>query len=136
MKKNSLKLLLVLFVLFALFILFNQFDMTLPPDSYTEKDLGPSIFDKSNGFYLVFALSEPPGVDIYSDEIINKYRRLFDPRLGDTDRFRFRWDQQAYRRRFRQYWKKARFINQKKTGWVTFVKSRKREILELKGLRK
>ena len=114
MKKNSLKLLLVLFVLFALFILFNQFDITRPPDAYTEKDLEPTIFDKSNGFYLVFALSEPPGVDIYADEIINKYRRLFDPRLGDTDRFRFRWNQQAYRRRFRSYLKKARFINQKK----------------------
>lgn len=132
MKKNSLKFLLVLFVLFALFIFFNQFDMTLPPGSYTEKDLEPTIFDKSNGFYLVFALSEPPGVDIYSDEIINKYRRLFDPRFGDNDRFRFRWDQMAYRRRFRKYLKKARFINQKKTDWVTFVKSRVREILELK----
>jgi hypothetical protein len=38
----------------------------------------------------------------------------------------------AYRKRFRQYLKKARFINQKKTDWVTFIKSRKREILELK----
>jgi len=133
MKKNSFKFLLFLFVLFALFILFNQFDITLPPNSYTEKDLESTIFDKSNGFYLVFALSEPPGVDLHSDEIINKYRRLFDPRLGDTDRFRFLWDQMAYRKRFRKYLKKARFINQKKPDWVTFVKSRKKEIVELKS---
>jgi hypothetical protein len=72
-------------------------------------------------------------VDIHSDEIINKYRRLFDPRLGDTDRFRFLWDQMAYRRRFRKYLKKARFINQKKTDWVIFVKSKKDEILKLKS---
>ena len=133
MKKNNLRFLLVLFILFALFILFNQFDITLPPNSYTEKDLGPTIFDKSNGFYLVFALSEPPGADLLSDEIINKYRGLFDPRLGDTDRIRFLWDQMAYRKMFRKYLKKARFINQKKTDWVTFVKSRKKEIVELKS---
>jgi len=132
MKKNSFKFLLVLFILLALFILFNQFDITLPPHSFTEKDLGPTIFDKSNGFYLVFALSEPPGVDIYSDEIINKYRRLFDPRFGDNVRFRFLWDEIAYRRRFAPYLKKARFINQRKTDWDTFVKSRKKEILVLK----
>ncbi|MFC2141108.1 hypothetical protein ACFLQP_02305 [Acidobacteriota bacterium] len=132
MKKNSLKFLLGLFILFTLFILFNQFDMTLPPGSYREKDLEPTIFNKDNGFYMVFALSEPPGVDIHSEEIINKYRRLFDPRLGDTDRFRYRWDQEAYRRRFHSYLRKARFINQKKTDWITFVKSREREILALK----
>ncbi|UCH97956.1 MAG: hypothetical protein JSV88_14170, partial [Candidatus Aminicenantes bacterium] len=134
MKKISSKIplaLIALFILIILFILFNQFDMTHPTNVYTEKDLGPTIFDKSNGFYLVFALSEPPDVNVHSDEIINKYRRLFDPQF-DNERFRFNWDIIAYRKMFHRYNEKSRFINQNKKDWVTFVRSNQGKIVKLK----
>lgn len=73
----------VLVALVAVFVIFNQFDAGKNPRAFSEKDLPPANFDKSNGFYRLWALCEPPEVDIDSDAVIDKYRKLFYPEFNE-----------------------------------------------------
>lgn len=96
MKKNIVKVLIILLALLVLFVVFNQFDTTLRPDLFTKKDIPPASLDKTNGFYYVFALGEPPEVDISSDAIIEKYRKFHDT-AGDYQAYIKAFDWEAYR---------------------------------------
>ena len=131
MKKNAFKFFLFLSAILLLFILFNQVDSPTPANVYDENDLIPTTFNKNNGFYMILALAEPSDVDIQSDKIINKYRRLFDPRF-DKKRFIKKWDYRQHQKLFDRYLRKSRFINQYKKDWIEFVNFRKKEIENLK----
>ena len=131
MKKHSFKFLLLLCGVLFLYILFNQVDSPAPPNVYTRNHLVPATFDNNNGFYLVLAFTEPPDVDVQSEEAITKYRRLFDPGF-DNERFIKEWDYQEYQKLFDKYKRKSRFINQYKKDWVEFINLKKTEIENLK----
>ena len=83
MKKIILRVLLILLALLVIWIVVNQFDAKLNPNLFTIKDIPGASFDNSNGFYILWALGEPPDVDIMSDEVIEKYRKLFDPQYDN-----------------------------------------------------
>jgi hypothetical protein len=57
----------------------------------------PATFDKSNGFYRLWTLGEPTDIDVESEAVINKYRKLFDPGF-DNKVYRRQFDYRAYRR--------------------------------------
>ena len=75
MKKIILRILLILLALLVIWIVANQFDARLNPDLFTRKDIPDASFDKSNGFYILWALPEPLGKDIMSEKVIEKYRK-------------------------------------------------------------
>lgn len=99
MKKIILRILLILLALLVIWIVSNQFDAKLNPDLFTRKDIPAASFDKSNGFYILWALPEPPDVDITSEKIIEKYRKLFDPQFDNEknmEAFDFKANKKMY----------------------------------------
>ncbi|MCP4147699.1 MAG: hypothetical protein GY757_08105, partial [bacterium] len=73
MKKNNILIVIVVFVgLLVLYAVFNQIDST--QKIFSEKDFHPATFETHNAFYLIWALAEPPGTDILSNEVIARYR--------------------------------------------------------------
>lgn len=130
MKKNSVKILLFVIVLIIIYILINQIDSPVPPDVFTEKDRVPTTFDKHNGFYLIMAFTEPPDIDIQSQEIISKYRRICDPQFANEDPPKD-WDYRRYQKTFEKYRRASRFIHSYKKDWVEFVNLKKNEIENL-----
>lgn len=129
-KKSSLKYLLVVLGLLIFYVLFNQFDTSPPEGVYTETDVLALNVEKSNGFFLVLALGEPPDADVHSEEFINEYRRRFEPPFKYEDQR----PEKSYRaeiKKFAPYLRKARFVNQYKTDWMTFAAIRKKEIKKL-----
>ena len=78
MKKILLRVLIVIAAVLVLFIVVNQFDAGLTGDLYTAEEVPPASLEKDNGFYLVWGFGEAPDVDITSDAVIAKYRKMFD----------------------------------------------------------
>jgi hypothetical protein len=78
MGKWSLKIAVTCLSIILLFILFNRLDTPLSKDNIQLKDIPPATFNPDNGYYLLYAMTEPTGVDIRSQKIIDKYRKLFD----------------------------------------------------------
>ena len=103
--KNVSRVMIPAVILFLLFIGINQVDTNKPTDAFSMKDLAPARFDKSNGFYRLWTLTEPPGTDIQSDEVINKYRRLFDPAY-DNQKYFNQWNYHHFREKFAGYFDK------------------------------
>lgn len=87
-------------VLVLMFVLVNRFDIPEPPGGFSRNDMVAASYDASNGFYRFWTLNEPEGADIESPEVLDKYRRLFDPAEGDKrDLSIHNWDHKAYRAR-------------------------------------
>jgi hypothetical protein len=105
MKKIILRILLILLVLVIIWIVANQFDAKLNPDLFTRKDIPAASFDKSNGFYILWALSEPPDADITSDKVLEKYRKLFDPQFDNEKNIKA-YDFKKYKEKH-SYYKKT-----------------------------
>jgi hypothetical protein len=59
-------------------------------DTYCSGVVGVPSFDKSNGYYRLWTLTEPFDVDIESDEVLLKYRRMHDPQF-DMEKYRKEW---------------------------------------------
>ncbi len=97
MKKIVIRVLLALLVLVIGYLAFNQIDARPYRSKYGEPPaVAPGAFEKTNGFYRLWTLTEPQDVDIEADAAILPYRRLFDPAF-DNDR---------YIREFNQTWAK------------------------------
>jgi hypothetical protein len=105
LKRQIARLALIPLVVLIIFIMINLSDAPENPAAYTTKDVPGATFDKTNGFYRVWTLSEPPGVDIESDEVIDKYRRLSDPRFDNIENIR-KFDHGAYRVGIKEYLQK------------------------------
>jgi hypothetical protein len=142
MKKTILRslfvILLVIVALLVLFIVVNRFDDTLT-DIYSEKDIPAASLEKDNGFYLLWAYGEAPDVDITSDKIIAKYRKLFDTSTNYKAVVK-NWDHNPYKNmyttHFRSKYKKTgindslkKDISQK--DWCQAILSNKANILPL-----
>jgi hypothetical protein len=94
-RKNVFQVMLPVVFFFFLFVVVNQVDSGKPADMFTQEDLVPATFDKSNGFYRLWTLAEPTDIDVESEAVINKYRKLFDPGF-DNELFPGQFDQKAY----------------------------------------
>lgn len=105
MKKTILIIFLVLLALLVVYIGFNQLDApaarfspglvgdhvdTSSFKNFYESLLEQRSFDKNNGYFRLWTLTEAEGVDIEADEVILKYRRLYDPQF-DNDKYIEEW---------------------------------------------
>lgn len=79
MKQKIIKYGILVFVLVLIYFGYSIYHGGKVRGAFTEKDLEPASFKPTNGFYLFLALPEPPGVDIHSPEVIDKYRVIYDP---------------------------------------------------------
>ncbi len=100
-KKVALSVLAVILVVIAAFVLVNFFDESPRPGLYTEKDLRPATFDKSNGFYILWGLAESPDVDVQSDAYTKKIRRYFESG-PNREAFARNFDTKKYKEHFRK----------------------------------
>lgn len=113
--KNVFQVMLPVAVFFFLFFAVNQVDTSKPADMFTQKDLVPATFDKSNGFYRLWTLGEPADTDVESEVVINKYRKLFDPGF-DNERFLKRHNHRAYKRETNKITEKIRVDMERNMG--------------------
>ena len=163
-KKIGLRVLAVVVVLGAVYIGFNQLDA--PParfeaagdldtsslENLTKGLIKPPSFEKTNGYYRLWSLPEPPGTDIEADEQIMKYRRLHDPQF-DNDKYIKEWNgdektwgfKKDYKGPFETYSEKRKkmldehgtfdsFAGAGTRDWTKLILSKKEIILELKSL--
>lgn len=101
MKKTMLIILIALVGLMVLYVVFNLFDAPLSKETFKEEEVPPATLDKSNGFYVLWALGEPLGTDITSDTVIEKYRKLVE--IGPNGEPGFKnFDTKAYKEMFNQ----------------------------------
>lgn len=167
MKNVSKVILIVLGVLVLLGMVYAAINMADGPEArfnvaenvddssfetFSRDVAGPQNFDKNNAFYRLWTLTEPEGVDIESDEILLKYRRLNDPKY-DIDKWvqRFtasgeRWiGGKEYNGYFRPFQDKRKallvkhgtfdsFSGSKNRDWAQFLASKKEAALELMDL--
>ncbi len=109
MKKALILLLSIPLALLTIYILFNQLDARANPSAFTRQDIPAANFDRRNGFYILWALTEPPEVDIYGEKIRQKYRQLHHPTAPPE--IYLNWDSAAYKRYYGYYGEKYRDIN-------------------------
>ncbi len=83
LKKIIISILIVLILFGVGVVIYNSFDESLNPKSYTYADLKPATFDPANGYYLLWGLGEPEGVDVQSEEYTKSFRKIFDPGIRD-----------------------------------------------------
>lgn len=91
--KRVIIVVLMLLLLFVMVVIFNQFDAKaarfevreqwdMPAQTIQLTELfKPASFDKSNGYYRMWTLTAPPGVDIESDAVLDRFRKLHDPQF-------------------------------------------------------
>jgi len=165
-KKIGLRILIVLVALGAAYIGFNQIDAPLARfdvgeelDTSSLQNLADSVwdqpsFDKNNGYYRMWSLTEPVDTDIESEELLLKYRRMHDPEF-DNDQYIKEWNndpntwsvngKKYYRGSFQKYIQKRSKIL-KKNGvfdswsgssirdWTQMILAQKQSVIELKSL--
>jgi hypothetical protein len=164
-KKIGLGVLVILVALGAAYIGFNQIDA--PPARF---DLGEGIdtsslqslvnslwdqpsFDKNNGYYRMWSLTEPVDVDIESEELLLKYRRMHDPQF-DNDKYIQEWNnnennwsynKKKYEGPYNTYIQKRSKILEKNgvfdswsgsspRDWARMILTQKESVIELKSL--
>lgn len=94
--KKIIMIVLILVALLAAYTVFNQVDAGPALFDVGEKGLnptslpnflkslfGPPSFEKNNGYYRLWTLTEPADVDIESDQVLLRYRRLHDPQYDN-----------------------------------------------------
>ena len=163
--KISLRVLVLLVALGAAYIGFNQIDA--PParfdvgeglDTSSLQSLADSVwdqasFDKNNGYYRMWSLTEPVDVDIESEELLLKYRQMHDPQF-DNDKYIKEWNNdenswsvntKKFKGPFNKYIQKRSKIL-KKNGvfdswsgssprdWARMILAQKVSVIELKSL--
>ncbi len=94
-KRYLLWVLIIVSGLLIVYVAINQIDVSANADAFTSKDLRPATFDRSNGFYRLNSLLEPPEVDVESEKIHLKYRRYHDPQY-DNDKYVKNFDRLSF----------------------------------------
>jgi hypothetical protein len=162
--KVGLRVLVILVALGAAYIGFNQidapaarFDVGEGLDTSSLQSLADSLwnqasFDKNNGYYRMWSLTEPEDVDIESEELLLKYRRMHDPQF-DNEKYIKEWiadeNNWAYPKKYKgplkKYFQKRKEILEKNGSfdtwagsstrdWTRMILSNKKSVLELKSL--
>ena len=91
-----------LFALLLIWILINRFDATEIEGEFKLAEKSTTHYNKDNGFYRLWSLSEAPRINVDSDRVVLKYRRLFDPAF-DNEKYLQAWDHKAYREGYARY---------------------------------
>jgi hypothetical protein len=123
-------------------------------ETYCLSVAGTPSFDKSNGYYRLWTLTEPFDVDIESDEVLLKFRRMHDPQF-DMDKYMKEWLEsenawvavkaKEYKGFYEPYMRKRKEILKKHGGfdsafsggtrdWTRRILTNKESVLELKSL--
>jgi hypothetical protein len=110
MKKIILRIVLILAALLVLWVVAQRFDTAPAPSLFTMKDVPPASFDRSNGFYILWALPEPPETDMMSDGFIEKFRQLFDPSY-DNEKYVKAFDFAAFKQKYGRYREKFKKLD-------------------------
>lgn len=134
MKKIIIIILAILLIAIAGLVLLNRFDQPLNPDAYTLNDLPAVSFRSSNGYYILWGLSEPEAVDVQSEEYMEPFRKLFDPAARDK-KFLETFDINPYRVKFGTYVKtirKLRFPYRLKDDWAKVLNPQLDKLEEVK----
>jgi hypothetical protein len=129
-KKIFLIILFIVVGLIVLYIGINLFDEGLRPGVYTEKDLLPASFDKNNGYYILWGLSEPGDVDVQSEAYTREIRQLFEPGpQGEMHLGNF--NAKDYKSQFASYAKairKIKFPVSSREDWLTVIMPQAEEV--------
>lgn len=163
--KIGLRILVVLVALGAAYIGFNQIDApaarfdlgegidTSSLQSLADSMWGQASFDKNNGYYRMWSLTEPVDTDIESEELLLKYRRMHDPQF-DNDKYLKEWNndkntwsanKKNYKGPYDKYIQKRSEILGKNgvfdswsgssiRDWTRMILAKKEPLLELKSL--
>lgn len=134
LKKIIYTILTILLVFIAAFVILNLLDGSLNPGAYTMADLPPASFDPSNGFYIMWGLAEPEGVDILSEKYITPFRKLFNPDLKNI-KFREPFDINQYRTKFKTYAEAIRKITYPRSfekDWLTALTPQLEKLAEVR----
>ncbi len=139
MRKIILKILLILLALLVLYTVFNQFDAGEPTPGFSLKDIPPATFDRNNGFYRLFTLVYPENEDIESPEVLDRFRRLFDPQF-DNDKYLEEQDPSMYKKMYKPFSEKYRQLGRLdlptrsvEVDWTRYVLSRKEQIKKVRS---
>jgi hypothetical protein len=101
MKKTLIRVSLALLVLILGYLAFNQIDArAVAPALAAPSALPPQAFEKTNGYYRLWTLTEPKEVDIETDAAILPYRRLFDPAF-DNDRYIKEFNSEQHKKKYK-----------------------------------
>jgi hypothetical protein len=101
MKKIIIRVALALLVLIVGYLAFNQIDARpVAPALAAPPAPAPEAFEKTNGFYRLWTLTEPKDVDIETDAAILPYRRLFDPAY-ENDRYIKEFNSEQYKKKYK-----------------------------------
>ena len=163
--KIGLRVLVILVALGAVYIGFNQIDApaarfdlgegidTSSLQSLADSVWGQASFDKNNGYYRMWSLTEPVDTDIESEELLLKYRRMHDPQY-DNDKYLKEWNndkntwsanEKKYKGPYNKYIQKRSEILEKNgvfdswsgssvRDWTRMILAQKKSLLELKSL--
>ncbi|HSQ35479.1 MAG TPA: hypothetical protein VLQ89_05755 [Candidatus Binatia bacterium] len=132
MKKIVIRIVLVLLALVIGYLLFNQIDAKANPTKLGEPPaLAPEAFEKTNGYYRLWTLIEPRGVDVESDAVILPYRRLFDP-VFDNDRFIREFSSEKYKGKYQKSGQLAPAFSAMKPGvdWQPVLSQYREQMLQ------
>lgn len=130
-KRLWFRIVIVIVAIVALYFIFNQFDGSTPAEYYTEKDLNPLVLDNTNGFYRLWTLAEPYDVDIQSDAVLDKYRRLFDP-AGDHRKHVEEWDLEEFKKMDPAADLKLPYQTIVKEDWSDYLQANREQVLNYK----
>jgi len=101
---------LVFSVFLLVFVLINLVDEPSRQSTFTMKDLPAAPWKNTNGFFILWGLGEPKGVDVLSDGYIDKIRKM---------------DEQPWylekHRKFSQWIKAIRFPRHPNQDWISML---------------
>jgi hypothetical protein len=151
MRKTSLILSGVMLGLLLVLFIYNQFDIqeskfeigedldTSSVPAFLNDLFGEASFDKKNGYYRLWSLTEPPDVDIESDEIFIKYRKLHDPQY-DNEKCTKEWIEDCVKKGYPadkpnrgdylRYHKKLKEILAKSSKWFHPIDNSKEDLCQ------
>lgn len=111
MKKIIIRSLWILLALLAVLIIYNRFDARADPDNFTLKDIPATDFNPENGYFLLWALQEPPEADITDPAVTKEYRDLFNPEVNDGKNYlEFAKNIDRYKSKYQPFLKQIRKV--------------------------
>ena len=127
---------LIILGVIVFYVVFNQFDISEVTPEFTEEEVPQGSFDLNNGYYQLWTLIEMPETDIFSDEVINRVRYMFDPQF-DNDKYIKGFDLKTHKEKGMAFHKifKGKRIRFPKDGFkqdrTSYFYSKKKQIKEL-----
>jgi hypothetical protein len=132
MKKIMIRILLLLLALVIGYLAFNQIDAR----PYRSKSGEPpavasGAFEKTNGYYRLWTLTEPKNVDIETEAVRLPYRRLSDPAF-DNDRYIKEFNQEKNKKKYNYPIELRKVIGVMRFGvdWLAALKQYQEQLTE------